>query len=123
MSTSENLKQILDKYPLFMVRNNTNLLFESIGALKTLQTYFPSLDAKCEIQDEINLRLQFAHETLLINEYNWNLIPAWNNLTMEEFTRFVADGEANGYEFRVTNSRVYYRVHQTTTTSDNPYQE
>ena len=125
MSTSENLKLVTDKYPLYLIRNNTNLLFESIGALKMLQTYFPALDAKCEIQNEINLRLQFAHESLYMNEILWNRIPAWENLTMEQFNQFVNDAESHGYEFKVEYGTVFYRMKPRLSQDigDNEYQE
>lgn len=112
MSTSENLKLVTDKYPLYLIRNNTNLLFESIGALKMLQTYFPALDTKCEIQTEITTRLQFAHESLYMNETLWNRISAYENLTIKQFFDFVNDAESHGYEFKVQNGVVFYRMRQ-----------
>ena len=112
MSTTVNLQSITGQYPLFVIRNNIPLLFESIGALKTLRQYFPALDAHGEITNEITSRLQFAHEWLHLNETIWNRIPAWENLTMTQFYAFVNDAESHGYEFKVQNGVVFYRIRQ-----------
>ena len=124
--TTENLQAITDQYPLFVIRNNTPLLFESIGALKTLRQYFPALDAHGEITNEITSRLQFAHEWLHLNETIWNRIPAYENLTIKQFFDFVNDAESHGYEFKVQNGVVFYRMRQNDEPQDigaNKYQE
>lgn len=115
-----NMDVFREKYPLWYCTSNEYITAESIGYLRCLKTYFPALNARNAIDNEIAIRTQWLAQTIEgVDDEQWHTIPEEIYVSMDNLKRFIDDASSDGYEFRITGGRVEFRVH----VFDNPYQE
>lgn len=118
--TECNLNLVRGKYPIHECWNSAKKLNESIGYLKCLKDYFPALDFRNEITNEIMNRLNMAIDLLkngMRDESQWNVIPAYDDLNVASVSAIINDATSHGYEFKIENGQILYRL------TENPYQE
>lgn len=119
--TEYNLNLAKGKYPISECWNNKGKLMESIGYLRAIKDYFPALDSKGEITDEmiarIDMYIDLEKNGANRDETQWHVIPAYKDLSIAKCAEIINDATSHGYEFKIENGNILYRL------LPNPYQE
>lgn len=103
----ETIRIFLDKFSPFGISSNVIISAEALGYIEATLSYFPWLEK--DFAQYKKLCEDTLYDKPIIDPYGWNEARALYVLTVEEALSVLDDGTTNGFEFKIENSKIYYR--------------